>query len=67
MLKEMPCGKETVTYFDDPVQGMQRLLHGLKTTTWFGFAEVDIEVHAESFRAKVGGNASALSQQRYPT
>ena len=44
MAKEMPCGKETVVTYEDPVQAAQKLIGRLYSKRWFGFAEVDIEV-----------------------
>ena len=40
MAKEMPCGKETVVHYEDPVQAAKEQIPRM----WFGFAEVDIEV-----------------------
>ena len=39
LTKEMPCGKEIVVHYEDPVQAANDLIPRL-----FGFAEVDIEV-----------------------
>ena len=47
MAKEMPCGKETVRHFKDPVRTAPVLERNLRNGTWFGFAEVDIEVPQE--------------------
>ena len=44
MAKEMPCGKETVVHYEDPVQAAKDLIPGMYSKRWFGFAEVDIEV-----------------------
>ena len=44
MAKEMPCGKETVVHYEDPVQAAQDLIPRMYSKRWFGFAEVDIEV-----------------------
>ena len=44
MAKEMPCGKETVVHYEDPVQAAQDLIPRMYKRRWFGFAEVDIEV-----------------------
>ena len=44
MTKEMPCGKETVVHYEDPVQAAKDLILRLYSKRWFGFAEVDIEV-----------------------
>ena len=40
----MPCGKETVRTFTDPIKAAGVLDKKLKCGEWFGFAEVDIEV-----------------------
>lgn len=40
MLREMPCGKEKVSRH----LTLRRLVQNLKNGTWFGFAEVDIEI-----------------------
>ena len=40
----MPCGKETVVHYEDPVQAAKDLIPGMYSKRWFGFAEVDIEV-----------------------
>ena len=42
MAKEMPCGKEFVEHYEDPVQAAQKLIGRLYSKRWFGFAEVDI-------------------------
>ena len=44
MLREMPCGKEEVVHYDNPQIAAVNLVNALKTKTWFGFAEVDIEI-----------------------
>ena len=44
MAKAMPCGKEFVENYEDPVQAAQDLIHRMYSKRWFGFAEVDIEV-----------------------
>ena len=46
MLREMPCGKERVVHYSDEYQAEAApvLTHRLKHGTWFGFAEVDIEI-----------------------
>ena len=44
MAKEMPCGKEFVEHYEDPVQAAKELIHRMYSKRWFGFAEVDIEV-----------------------
>ena len=44
MTKEMPCGKETVVHYEDPAQAAKDLIPRLYSKSWFGFAEVDIEV-----------------------
>ena len=40
----MPCGKQTVVYYEDPAQAAIELIPRLRSKRWFGFAEVDIEV-----------------------
>ena len=40
----MPCGKETVVHYEDPVQAAKELIGRMYSKRWFGFAEVDIEV-----------------------
>ena len=44
MAKEMPCGKETVVHYEDPVQAAKELIPRINKRMWFRFAEVDIEV-----------------------
>ena len=44
MANEMPCGKEIVVHYEDPVQAAQDLIPRMYSNKWFGFAEVDIEV-----------------------
>ena len=44
MAKEMPCGKETVVNYEDPVQAAKELIPRMYSKRWFGFAEVNIEV-----------------------
>ena len=44
MAKEMPCGKETVVHYEDPVPAAKELIPRMYKRRWFGFAEVDIEV-----------------------
>ena len=44
MAKEMPCGKEFVEHYEDPVQAAQDLIPRMYSKRWFGFTEVDIEV-----------------------
>ena len=44
MAKNMPCGKETVVHYEDPVQAVKDLIPRMYSKRWFGFAEVDIEV-----------------------
>ena len=44
MAKEMPCGKEMVVHYEDPVQAAKELIPRMYKRRWFGFAEVDIEV-----------------------
>ena len=46
MLEEMPCGKEKVVHFTGclTARAAPHLAQRLKNGTWFGFAEVDIEI-----------------------
>ena len=46
MLREMPCGKERVCHYTDEYQvdAAPILTHRLKEKSWFGYAEVDIEI-----------------------
>ena len=44
MLREMPCGKEKVVHYRDYTRAAQELTQHLKNGTWFGFAEVDVEI-----------------------
>ena len=46
MLREMPCGKERVVHYTGEYQidGAQVLTHRLKERSWFGYAEIDIEI-----------------------
>ena len=44
MQKDMPCGKERVRTFGDPVGAAGYLTEKIKNGSWFGFAEVDIEI-----------------------
>ena len=44
MAKDMPCGKEFVEHYEDPVQAAKDLIPRMYSKRWFGFAEVDIEV-----------------------
>ena len=44
MLRDMPCGKERVEHHDDDIVMPLELAQKLKQGSWFGFAEVDIEI-----------------------
>ena len=46
MLREMPCGKERVVHYTGEYQidGAPVLTHRLKERSWFGYAEIDIEI-----------------------
>ena len=46
MLREMPCGKDRVVHYTGQYQtdGAPILTHRLKEKSWFGYAEVDIEI-----------------------
>ena len=46
MLRDMPCGKERVEHYDDDLAMPLELTQNLKQGSWFGFAEVDIEIPA---------------------
>ena len=43
MAKDMPCGKEFVEHYEDPVQAAKELIPRMYSKRWFGFSEVDIE------------------------
>ena len=43
----MPCGKETVVHYEDPAQAAKEIIPRMYSKRWFGFAEVDIEVHRD--------------------
>ena len=44
MTREMPCGKEKVVRYRNPKDAAAALVSCLEAGTWFGFAEVDIEI-----------------------
>ena len=46
MLRDMPCGKERVVHYTGEYQidGAPVLTHRLKEGSWFGYAEIDIEI-----------------------
>ena len=44
MAKEMPCGKEFVVHYKNPMRAVPMLIENFYTERWFSFAEVDIEV-----------------------
>ena len=46
MLREIPCGKERVVYYSNECQAEAApvLTRRLKNGSWFGFAEIDIEI-----------------------
>ena len=46
MLREMPCGKERVVHYSEEYQidGAEVFTQRLKQKSWFGYAEVDIEI-----------------------
>ena len=46
MLREIPCGKEKVVHYTGEYQtdGAPVLTHRLKEGSWFGYAEIDIEI-----------------------
>ena len=46
MLREMPCGKERVVHYTDEyqIEGAEVFTQRLKEKSWFGYAEVDIEI-----------------------
>ena len=47
MAKDMPCGKEWMIHYKNPEQAAQDLIPLMNSDSWFGFAEVDIEVPQE--------------------
>ena len=44
IMREMPCGKEKVVRYKNPRDEAAKFISRLKAGTWFGFAEVDIEI-----------------------
>ena len=46
MLREMPCGKERVVHYTEEyqIEGAEVFTQRLKEKSWFGYAEVDIEI-----------------------
>lgn len=44
MLRDMPCGKERVIHYQNPVGETPLFTERLNAGTWFGFAEVDMEI-----------------------
>ena len=44
MMREMSCGKEKVLHYKNPRDEAIKFISRLKAGTWFGFAEVDIEI-----------------------
>ena len=44
MMREMPCGKEKVVHHKNLRDEAIKFISRLKVGTWFGFAEVDIEI-----------------------
>ena len=50
MAKDMPCGKEWIIHYKNPEQAAQDLIPLINSGSWFGFAEVDIEVPQELWR-----------------
>ena len=44
IMREMPCGKEKVVRYKNPRDEAANFISRLKAGTWFGFAEVDIEI-----------------------
>lgn len=46
MLKDMPCEKKKVVHYTDEwtAEAAALLTQSVKEETWFGFAEVDIEI-----------------------
>ena len=47
MAKDMPCGKEWIIHYKNLEQAAQELIPLTNSGSWFGFAEVDIEVPQE--------------------
>ena len=44
MLRDMPCGKERVIHYQNPVGETPLFTERLNAGTWFGFAEVDMDI-----------------------
>ena len=44
MMREMPCGKDKAVHYKNPRDEAIKFISRLKAGTWFGFAEVDIEI-----------------------
>ena len=44
ILRDMPCWKERVLQYRNPAGAAPMLTERLNAGTWFGFAEVDIEI-----------------------
>ena len=44
MLREMPCGRGRVRDHQENPRAVEQLMEGLRKGSWFGFAEVDIEI-----------------------
>ena len=44
MMREMPCGKETVVHYENQRGAVAAFISHLKAGKWFGFAEVDIKI-----------------------
>ena len=59
MAKEMPCGKEFVEHFENPVQAAKELIPRMYSKRWFGFAEVDIEVPQDLWKRSKSSHPSS--------
>ena len=64
MLRDMPCGKERVIHHRDPASAAPMLTEHLKAGTWFGFAEVDIEIQADPSQSCTSTHEGLLSSHR---
>ena len=53
----MPCGKEKVVRYKNPRDEAPKFISRLKAVTWFGFAEVDIEMPPFFFTKQIPDEA----------
>jgi len=67
MLKEMPCGKKKLVHYTGgwTVGAAPHFAQRLKNWTWFGFAEVDIEI-PEPLRPKFEEMCPFLNNKKVP-